>query len=143
MNYKMLNKKFIDILYSKNKKLYIGESDEDNYILTDSYISWVLPKNELMLNDEKIKYANLSSLLEEPNVLYMKAEDTGRMQVVNEKTMKIFKTYNDNEIYVNNEMLKDFKGSNMNYEISVNESILRILEDNKVVGYVMCYKVIK
>lgn len=57
--------------------------------------------------------------------------------------MKIFKTYNDNEIYVNNEMLKDFKGSNMNYEISVNESILRILKDNKVVGYVMCYKVIK
>lgn len=143
MNYKMLNKKFIDILYSKNKKLYIGESDQDNYILTDSYISWVIPKNEFILNMEKIKYANLSSLLEEPNVLYMKAEDTGRMQVENEITMRIFKTYNDNEIYVNNEMLKDFKGSNISYEISVNESILRILEDNKTIGYVMCYKVIK
>ena len=139
----MLNKKFIDILYLKNKKLYIGESDQDNYILTDSYISWVIPKNEFILNMEKIKYANLSSLLEEPNVLYMKAEDTGRMQVENEITMRIFKTYNDNEIYVNNEMLKDFKGSNISYEISVNESILRILEDNKTIGYVMCYKVIK
>lgn len=84
MNYKMLNKKFIDILYSKNKELYIGESDEDNYILTDSYISWVIPKNEFILNMEKIKYVNLSGLLEEPNILYMKADDTGRMQIVNE-----------------------------------------------------------
>lgn len=54
--------------------------------------------------------------------------------------MKIFKTYNENEIYVINEMLKDFKG-NLTYEISVNESILRILEDNKTIGYVMCYKI--
>lgn len=142
MNYKMLNKKFIDILYSKNKKLYVGESDNENYILSDSYISWVIPKNEFMLDIEKIKYANLSNLLEEPNVLYMKAEDTNRIQVLNDKMMKIFKTYNENEIYVNNEMLKDFKG-NLTYEISVNESILRILEDNKTIGYVMCYKIIK
>lgn len=142
MNYKMLNKKFIDILYSKNKKLYVGESDNENYILSDSYISWIIPKKEFMINIEKIKYVNLSSLLEEPNILYMKAEDTNRIELINDKMMKIFKTYNENEIYVNNEMLKDFKG-NLTYEISVNESILRILEDNKTIGYVMYYKIIK
>lgn len=56
MDYKAINKYFLDLLY-KEKPVYYGELD-DKLLLSDSYAVFILEKDSVYLNLQKCKFVN-------------------------------------------------------------------------------------
>lgn len=111
MKIQKINKNLLDTYY-KNKILYYQKIDDICYV-TDSYIAYKLPANEIMLNLEKLKNRAFNYLFDDYDYVY--GVET--------------KTYE--EIKSNNKKLLGviIKNEEKNLEVIVNKKYLELFED--------------
>ena len=124
MNYKKLNKLFLDYML-KEKRLYI-DSFDDYLIITDSYCVYKIKATDFYLDKSRFKEVDLKKFLDKN--MNIEFQDSG---IIKDKKYMIFKAPSGEEKTINKDLLTPFDLKNCTFKsTSYDRELLYIYKDD-------------
>lgn len=140
MKTKELNKEIVNLYHNKNKNIYVEESDGKVYI-SDSYVVWILDKNDFIFDINAFKSCKIKSIVE--SVTKKELVDAIKSnQYTKENSLTLISLMNEEhaiKVNINEKYLKCFE-DNCTFKV-VNETSPVLVYENKIlVGIIMPVK---